>query len=142
MPIELVMPSSHLILCRPLLLLSPFPPSIRVFSNESTFHMRWPKYWSFSFSICPSNEHPGLISFRMVYLGLIFNSNNNLRYSKLLLLSEPRAKQRLWMFYTTITIVTVKRNRRFPLVSLNIKNIISCSKNVRYFDCWSILDFN
>ena len=136
------MPSSHLILCRPLLLLSPFPPSIRVFSNESTFHMRWPKYWSFSFSICPSNEHPGLISFRMVYLGLIFNSNNNLRYSKLLLLSEPRAKQRLWMFYTTITIVTVKRNRRFPLVSLNIKNIISCSKNVRYFDCWSILDFN
>ena len=136
------MPSSHLILCRPLLLLSPFPPSIRVFSNESTFHMRWPKYWSFSFSICPSNEHRGLISFRMVYLGLIFNSNNNLRYSKLLLLSEPRAKQRLWMFYTTITIVTVKRNRRFPLVSLNIKNIISCSKNVRYFDCWSILDFN
>ena len=132
MSIELVMPSSHLILCRPLLLLPPFPLSIRIFSNESTFHMRWPKYWSFSSSICPSNEHPRLISFRMVYLGLIFNSNNNLRYSKLLLLSEPRAKQRLWMFYTTITIVTVKRNCRFPLVSLNIKNIISCSKNVRY----------
>ena len=59
-----VMPSNHLILCRPLLLLSPIPPSIRVFSNESTLHMRWPKYWSFSFSISPSKEHPGLI-FRM-----------------------------------------------------------------------------
>ena len=59
------MPSSHLILCRPLLLLPPIPPSIRVFSNESTLHMRWPKYWSFSFSIIASKEHPGLISFRM-----------------------------------------------------------------------------
>ena len=65
MSIESVMPSSHLILCRPLLLLPPIPPSIRVFSNEATLHMRWPKYWSFSFSISPSNEHPGLISFRM-----------------------------------------------------------------------------
>ena len=65
------MPSSHLILCRPLLLLSPIPPSIRVFSNESTFRMRWPKYWSFSFSISPSNEHPGLISFRMDWLDLL-----------------------------------------------------------------------
>ena len=63
--IESVMPSSHLILCRPLLLLPPIPPSIRVFSNESTLHMRWPKYWGFSFSIIPSKEHPGLISFRM-----------------------------------------------------------------------------
>ena len=59
------MPSSHLILCHPLLLLPPIPPSIRVFSSESTLRMRWPKYWSFSFSISPSNEHPGLISFRM-----------------------------------------------------------------------------
>ena len=59
MPIELVMPSSHLILCRPLLLLPPIPPSIRVFSNESTLRLRWPKYWSFSLSISPSNEHPG-----------------------------------------------------------------------------------
>ena len=66
MSIESVMPSSHLILCRPLLLLPPIPPSIRVFSNESTFRMRWPKNWSFTFSIRPSNEHPGLISFRMV----------------------------------------------------------------------------
>ena len=69
--IELVMPSSHLILCRPLLLLPPIPPSIRVFSNESTLHMRWPKYWSFSFSISPSNEHPGLIFFGMDWLGLL-----------------------------------------------------------------------
>ena len=71
MSIKLVMPSSHLILCHPLLLLPPIPPSIRVFSNESTLHMRWPKYWSFSFSISPSNEHPGLISFRMDWLHLL-----------------------------------------------------------------------
>ena len=66
--IESVMPSSHLILCYLLLLLPPIPPKIRVFSNESTLCMRWPKYWSFSFSISPSNEHPGLISFRMDWL--------------------------------------------------------------------------
>jgi len=69
--IESVMPSSHLILCHPLLLLLPLPPSIRVFSNESTLHMRWPKYWSFSFSIVPSKEIPGLISFRMDRLDLL-----------------------------------------------------------------------
>ena len=69
--IESVMPSSHLILCRPLLLLPPIPPSIRVFSNDSTLHMRWPKYWSFSFSIIPSKEHPGLISFRMDCLDVL-----------------------------------------------------------------------
>ena len=69
--IESVMPSSHLILCPPLLLLPPIPPSIRVFSNESTLHMRWPKYWSFSFSISPSKEIPGLISFRMDWLDLL-----------------------------------------------------------------------
>ena len=69
--IKSVMPSSHLILCRPLLLLPPIPPSIRVFSNESTLHMRWPKCWSFSFSIIPSKEHPGLISFRMDWLDLL-----------------------------------------------------------------------
>jgi len=65
------MPSSHLILCCPLLLLPPIPPSVRVFSNESTLHMRWPKYWSFTFSIIPSKEHPGLISFRMDWLDLL-----------------------------------------------------------------------
>ena len=69
--IKSVIPSSHLILCRPLLLLPPMPPSIRVFSNESTFRMSWPKYWSFSFSISLSNEHPGLISFRMDWLDLL-----------------------------------------------------------------------
>ena len=66
-----VMPSSHLILCHPLLLLLSIPPSIRVFSNESALHMRWPKYWSFSFSIIPSKEIPGLISFRMDWLDLL-----------------------------------------------------------------------
>ena len=71
MPIESVMPSSHLILCHPLLLLPPIPPSIKIFSNESTLHIRWPKYWSFSFSISPSNEHPGLISFRKDWLDLL-----------------------------------------------------------------------
>ena len=71
MCIKLVMPSSHLILCRPLLFLPPIPPSIRVFSSESTLHMRWPKYWSFSFSISLSNEHQGLVSFRMEWLDLL-----------------------------------------------------------------------
>ena len=71
MPIDSMMPSSHLILCCPLLLLPSIPPSIRVFSNESTLHMRWLKYWSFSFSISPSNEHPGLISSRMDWLDLL-----------------------------------------------------------------------
>ena len=71
MCIESVMPSSHLILCSPFLLLPAIPPSIRVFSNESTLLMRWPKSWSFSFSISPSNEHPGLISFRMDWLDLL-----------------------------------------------------------------------
>ena len=70
MSIEPVMPSSHLILCRPLLLLPPIPPSIRVFSSESALLIRWSKYWSFSFNISPSNEHPGLISFRMDWLDL------------------------------------------------------------------------
>ena len=69
--IEFVMPSSHLILCRPLLLLPPIPPSIRLFSNGSTLCLRWPKYWSFSFSISPSKEHPGLISFRIDWLDLL-----------------------------------------------------------------------
>ena len=74
MSIESVMPSSHLILCRPLLLLlllPPIPPSIRVFSNESTLHMRWPKCWHFSFSISPSSEYSGLVSFRMDWLDLL-----------------------------------------------------------------------
>ena len=68
---ESLMPSSHLILCRPLLLLPPIPPSIRIFSNKSTLHIRWPKYWSYSFSISPSNGYSGLISFRMNWLDLL-----------------------------------------------------------------------
>ena len=71
MSIGSVMPSNHLILCHPLLLLPSIPPSISVFSNESTLHVRWPKYWNFSFSISPSNEHPGLVSFRMDWLDLL-----------------------------------------------------------------------
>ena len=71
MSIKSLMPSSHLILCHPLLLLPPIPPSIRIFSNESTLYMRWPKYWSFSFSISPSKEHPGLISFRVDWLDFL-----------------------------------------------------------------------
>ena len=71
MSIKSVMPVSHLILCHPLLLLPPIPPSIRVFSNESALHMRWSQYWSFNFSISPSNEYPGLISFRMDWLDLL-----------------------------------------------------------------------
>ena len=71
MPIESVMPSSRLILCHPLLILPPIPPSIRVFSNESALCMRWPKYWSFSFTISASSEHPGLISFRIGWTGWI-----------------------------------------------------------------------
>ena len=71
MSIESTMPSNHLILCHPLLLLPPIPPSIRVFSNESALSIRWPKYWSFSFNISPSNEHPGLISFRMDWLDFL-----------------------------------------------------------------------
>ena len=71
MSTEVGLPSSHLLLCHPLLLLPPIPPSIRVFSNESALHMRWPKYWSFSFSISPSKEHPGLISFSMNWLDLL-----------------------------------------------------------------------
>ena len=74
--IESVMPSSHLILCRPLLLLLPIPPSIRVFSNESTLPMRWPKYWSFRFSISPSKEHPGPICFRMHWLDFLAVQGN------------------------------------------------------------------
>ena len=76
MSIESVIPSNHLILCCPLLLLPPIPPSIRVFSSESTLRMRWPKYWSFSFSISPTSAHPGLISFRMDWLDLLARIHN------------------------------------------------------------------
>ena len=87
--IESMMPSSHLFLCRPLLLLPPIPPSMRVFSNESTLHMRWPKYWSFSFSIIPSKEIPGLISFRMDWLDLLSLDMVFLWYSPFQWLEQP-----------------------------------------------------
>ena len=91
MCIKLVVPSSHLILCHPLLLLPPIPPSIRVFSNESTLHTRWPKYWSFSFSISPSNDHPGLISFRMEYhISDIFISSHKETWTLFTLTPEHR----------------------------------------------------
>ena len=89
MSIELVMPSNHLILCHPLLLLPSIFPSIRVFPSESTLRMRWPKYWSFSFSISLSNEHPGLISFRMVWLVHIKKKKKSLKQSELLARSFP-----------------------------------------------------
>ena len=96
MSIESVMPSSHLILCCPLLLLPPIPPSIRVFSNESTLRIRWPKYWSFSFNISPSNEHPGLISLRMDWLDLLDSQEpypipqfKNINFSVLSFLHSP-----------------------------------------------------
>ena len=82
MSIELVLPSSHLMLCPPLLLLPPIPPSTRVFSNESTLLIRWPKYWSFSVSISPSKEHPGLICFRMGWLDLLQSKGFSRVFSK------------------------------------------------------------
>ena len=90
MSIELVMPSNHLILCRPLLLLPSIFPSIRVFSSESAFRIRWPKYWSFSFNISPTNEHPGLISFRMDWLDLLaVQGTLTSSYSKSLKVIKP-----------------------------------------------------
>ena len=98
--IESVMPSSHLILCRPLLLLSPIPPSIRVSSNESTLRMGWPKYWSFSFSISPYKEHPGLISFRMDWLDLlaVHSKPSNVR----VVLGTSEFYSGWWWFFWTI----------------------------------------
>ena len=84
MSIESVMPSSHLILCHPLLLLPPIPPNLRVFSSESALRIRWPKYWSFSFSIIPSKEHPGLISFRMDWLDLLAHEIPGAKLSRLI----------------------------------------------------------
>ena len=109
MPIESVMPSRHLTLCRPLLLLPPIPPSIRVFSNESTLCMRWPKYWSFSFSISPSNEHPGLISFRMDWLDLLAVQGT---LKSLLQYHSSKMAVRLcqlWAVYATVEVSVLSR---------------------------------
>ena len=107
MSIELVIPSSHLILCCPLLLLPPIPPSIRVFSNESTLCMRWPKYWSFSFSISPSNEHPELICFSMDWLDLLA-----VQGTLKSLLQHQSSKASIFLFYLEIVLDI---NTRFPI---------------------------
>ena len=112
MSIESVMPSSHLILCHPLLLLPPIPPSIRVFSNESTLCMRWPKYWSFSFSIIPSKEIPGLISFRMDWLDLLVVQGT----LKSLLQHTSLLKKKCWSSWELL---------------------VSCSNNSNIKDHWS-----
>ena len=117
MPIESVMPSSHLILCRPLLLLPPIPPSIRVFSNESTFHMKWPKYWSFSFSISPSNERPGLISFRMDWLDLLAVQGT------LKSLLQPHSSKASILLCSAFFIVQLSHSYR-PLEKPDVRNIL------------------
>ena len=100
MSIESVMPSSYLILCCPLLLLPPVPPSIRVFSNESILCMRWPKYWSFSFSISPSNEHPGVISFRMDWLDLLSRVFSSTTVQKHQFFSAQLSSQSKFLIHT------------------------------------------
>ena len=122
--IELVMPSSHLILCRPLLLLPPIPPSIRVFSNESTVHIRGPKYWSFSFSIIPSKEYPGLISFRMDWLDLLEVQGT----LKRLLQHHSSKASILWCS----AFFTVQLSYPYIYWHLNSPNSIIWFKNVSY----------
>ena len=100
--IESVMPSSHLILCRPLLLLPPIPPSIRVFSNESTLRMRWSKYWRFSFSIIPSKEYPGLIFFRIDWLDLL----------AVQVIVQHLLIQCLWLLYRKLSLFIVNKEIR------------------------------
>ena len=101
------MPFSHLILCRPLLLLPPIPPSIRVFSYESTLHMRWPKYWSFSFSISPSNEHPGLISFRMDWLDFKVGKTKIANSADSSSMMTVKKSWDLWIRKSLMTLTTV-----------------------------------
>ena len=116
------MPSSHLILCRPLLL-PPIPHSIRGFSNESTLHMRWPKYWSFSFSIIPSKEHPGLVSFRMNWLDLLA-AQGTLKS----LLQHHRSKASiLWCsaFFIVKLSLLMPKSQGFPLTSVSYE--IECA---------------
>ena len=132
------MPSSHLILCCPLLLLPPIPPRIRVFSNESTFRMRWPKYWSFSFSISPINEHLGLISFRMDWLDLLAVQGT---LKSLLQLSHPYMTTRKTIALTRQTFVGKVMSLLFNMLSRLVTTyclfhtVESESRSVMS-DCW------
>ena len=110
MPTESVMPSNHLIFCQPLLLLPSIFPSIRVFSDESALRIRWPKYWSFSFNISPSNEHPGLISFRMDWLDLLAGQGT----LKSLLQHHSSNASILWRsdFFTVATLTSIHDHRK------------------------------
>ena len=126
MPIKSVMPSSHLILCHPLLLLPSIPPSIRVFSDESTLRLRWRKYWSFSFSICPSYQHPGLISFRMNWLDLLAVQGT---LKSLLQHHSSRASVfRGSAFFTVLTLTSIHdhwKNHSFDQMDLCWQSIVS-----------------
>ena len=135
MSIELVMPSSHLILCCPLLLLPPIPPSIRVFSNESALHTKWPKYWNFSFSISPSSEHPGLISFRMDWLDLLAvqgTLKSLLQYhsskASILQLSHPYMTTRKTIALTRRTFVGKVMSLLFNMLSRFVVTFLPRSK--------------
>ena len=129
MSIEVVMPSSPLFLCRPLLLPPPIPPNIRVFSNESALPMRWPEYWSFSFSFSPSNEHPGLISFRMDWLDLLAVHGT----LKILLQHHSSEASILWRstFFTVPTLISIRdhwknHSRDGPLVTKQCLCFLIC----------------
>jgi len=134
MSIESVMPSNHLILCRPLLLLPSIFPSIRVFSNESALHIRWPKYWSFSFNISPSNEHPGLISFRMDSQESSptpqFKSINYLALSFIVQLSPPYMTTGKTIALTRQTFVGKVMSLLFNMLSMLVITFLPRSKRL------------
>ena len=140
--IDLVMPSNHLILCHPLLLLPPIPPSIRVFSNESTLCMRWPKYWSLSFSISPSNEHPGLISFRMDWLDLLSLLQHHSSIVSILWCSAFFTVQLSHPYMTTGKTIALTRQTLVGKVMSLLFNIVSrlvitfLPRNKRIFISW------
>ena len=145
MSIELVILSSHLILCCPLILLPPIPSSIRVFSNESTLCMRWPKYWSFSFSIIPSKEHPGLISFRMDWLDLLavqgtrksLLQNHSSKAS--ILLHSAFFTVQLYIPYMTTgkTIALTRRTFVGKVMSLFLNTLSTCVVIMLYPGLWT-----
>jgi len=115
------MPSSHLILCHPLLLLPPIPPSIRVFSNESTLGMRWPKYWSFSFSIIPSKEHLGLISSRMDWLSLI---RSHLFLYAFISITLGDNSKKIFLWFMSKSVLPMFSSKSFRVSSLTFRSLI------------------